>query len=311
MTDTFSSEDTPSEVGTALVGGRLRRNLVAAGAGIVVVALAAMLLIPRPAAEDEHDAIFHRFTGEKRERVISKEQDWHQSAGFVEAPTVPERLESAIGLIRGAVDDPDHLLSEGALKSLMATIKEHALARSERSPERYLALCDAESELYEWVPVNNPAITSFMGYWGLDAGPEGTVESALRNVWRLFYDEKGDRFDAIGVPPMGTRIVVRKARTKVQGEELFFGYDEDDLIQHWTGELMTTGAQQFRTPRRAIEAVLQNQPSVTVVQIMILVRMANGIPINWISSWFQDPDTGGWVCSWTVYKRARLTSLIF
>lgn len=313
MTDTFSHEDSTNVAGsTPDAGGRLRRNMVAAGAGVVVVVLAATLLIPRPAAEDEHDAIFHRFTGDIRERVIANEHDWLAAAGFPVLASAPERIEHAIGSIRAAVDDPDHLLADGTITSLMETIKEHALARSERSPARYLALCDAESELYDWVSLDDAALKMFLDYWqNISTAPGGTSRDALINVWNYFYDEKGDRFDAIGAPPMGSRVVIRKVRTKDQSHEQFFGYDEEEIIHHWTGQMMLTGALQFRKPRRPIEEALAASPGVVVAQVMILVRMANGYPISWITSWFQDPATGRWVCSWSAQKRARGTVYVF
>ncbi len=313
MTDQHSHDDTSSTADPSSAGGaRLRRNLIAAGAGIVVVALAATLLIPRPAAEDEHDAVFAQFMGEKRERVIANEHDWLAAAGFPVLASAPERINHAIGSIRAAVDDPDHLLTDGALTSLMETIKEHALARSERSSERYLALCDAESDLYEWASLDDAALKMFLDYWqNISTDPGGTSRDALINVWNYFYDEKGDRFDAIGVPPMGARVVIRKVRTKEQSHEQFFGYDEEEIIRHWTGEMMLTGALQFRKPRRPIEDALAASPGVVVAQVMILVRMANGYPISWITSWFQDPATGRWVCSWSAQKRARGSVYVF
>src|SRR5690606_37309935 len=200
--------------------------------------------------------------------------------------------------------------SSREVESLLTTIARHAAARSNASPDMFLELCREESSLYEWTPwPANHAMHTFLDYWRIPYDDTTTPETALSLVWERFMDEAGDRFEALGSSPEGARIVIRKVRTEEQADDQFFRDPEE--MTHWSAELVTARAQEFRRPIRSLGDVLKRQPGAIIAQCMVLVRMANGYPINWVSSWFLDLESGEWVCSDMVYKRARLTALVF
>ncbi|RMH27368.1 MAG: hypothetical protein D6693_05460 [Planctomycetota bacterium] len=297
------------------------------GAAGIVMAVAGALVVTRSMAPrapdgrdgvvspgetgtpDEHDAVFTKFVGEKRERVLAKEEDW-LARGFADGGVDASDAARLAEALRPAVDDPDALLTPGEIDALLETIARHAAARSSPTPDVYLDLCESESSLYEWIPLaDNRPMRFFFEHWKMPYDDSATPQDALGVYWRRFMDESGDRFEAIGTPPAGARIVIRKVRTEDQADDHFFqDYDE---AERWIGELMTTGAQAFREPRASLRDVLRASRGAVVAQCMILVRMANGRPINWVTSWFMDPPTGRWVCRAMAYKRARLTALVF
>ncbi|TVQ33486.1 MAG: hypothetical protein EA376_02295 [Phycisphaeraceae bacterium] len=181
-------------------------------------------------------------------------------------------------------------------ESLVQTILQQLLARSEREPDTYLSL--AEHERTRWISEQDPEQEwrlIKMRHEGLFPDIHFNKNEAklmLRRFLQHELDERQSNLIAIGDGIWGARVHVNRSRTR---DDAFYSDLSKEESLYWLGR-STHNAFRFRMPAATVNEILHRHGVIFTASVYIMVESEGGSKYNWNSRWFWDPDRQIWIC---------------